>query len=449
MIVLHPDYFCLWAWVSKTVITLTAIDRLLYDRFEVSKVLVIAPLRVAHDTWSRESQKWDHLQHLRISKVLGTQKERLAALQSTADLYVINRENVHWLVKLYGLAWPFDCVIIDELSSFKSASSQRFKALRKVLPLINRIIGLTGTPAPNGLIDLWPQLYLLDRGERLGKTLTGYRETYFKPGRRNGYVVYDWLLKPDAEQAIYRRIGDICISMKAADYIKTPERIDIVHPVVLDSAARALYTEMEQEEILALSGEIIDAGSAAAVTGKLMQLANGAVYDESRKVHEVHSAKLDALEDLVEAANGRPVLVFYAYQHDQERIMARFPQAVKLESSKTIEAWNNRELPMLLAHPAGAGHGLNLQDGGSIVIWFGLTWSLELYQQANARLDRQGQKEAVTVYHLVAEGTVDEEVMKVLAGKADRQETMLAAVKARLSKYKRQEDTRCQKNKHI
>lgn len=421
--------------LGKTVITLTAVNRLLYDFFAVTKVLVIAPLRVAQDTWSREAEKWDHLRHLRISKVLGSQKERIQALTRAADIYIINRENVPWLVSHYGLNWPFDCVVIDELSSFKNAAARRFKALRKVRPLIKRIIGLTGTPAPNGLIDLWPQIYLLDRGERLGKTLTNYRDAYFRPGRRNGDMVFDWVLKPGAEEKIYQRIGDICVSMKAADYITLPERVNVTVPVSLNPDARELYAKMEREEILSLAGEVIDAGSAGVLTGKLLQLANGAVYDENHAVHEVHQAKLDALEDLIEAANGKPVLVFYAYQHDRDRIMRRFPQAVPLESNDTIRAWNAGELPLLLAHPAGAGHGLNLQDGGSTVIWFGLTWSLELYQQANARLHRQGQRNAVTVFHLVAEGTVDEEVMRVLEGKAKRQETMLAAVKARLQKY--------------
>ena len=396
---------------------------------------MIAPLRVAQDTWGRECQKWGHLRHLSISKVLGSQKARLEALSWPADIYIINRENVPWLVKHYGLNWPFDCVVIDELSSFKSASAQRFKALRKVRPLIKRIIGLTGTPTPNGLIDLWPQLFLLDQGERLGNSLIRYRDRYFRPGRRNGYVVYDWKLKDGAEDEIYSRIGDICVSMKSADYIRMPERLDVTIPVRIPPEAKALYTEMEKEEILALAGEVIDAGSAAAVTGKLLQLANGAVYDEHHEAHEVHAAKLDALEDLVEAANGKPVLVFYAFQHDRDRILVRFPAAALMENSETVRAWNAGELPLLLAHPASAGHGLNLQEGGSTVIWFGLTWSLELYQQANARLHRQGQRETVTVFHLVAEGAVDEEVMHVLAGKADRQEAMLEAVKVRLSKY--------------
>ncbi len=431
----HASGLFLDCGLGKTVTALTAIADMMFDSFEIKKTLVICPLRVAMSVWDREAEKWDHLRHLRISKVLGGQKERIRALEQPADIYVINRENVPWITDRYGLSWPFDCVVIDELSSFKSAAAQRFKALRKVRPLIKRIVGLTGTPAPNGLIDLWPQLYLLDQGERLGKSLTRYRDTYFKPGRRNGYIVYDWVLKPGAEEEIYQRIGDICVSMKAADYITMPERVDVTVPVMLDARARAAYTEMEREEILSLAGEAIDAGSAGVVTGKLMQLANGAVYDENHIAHEVHGAKLDALEDLVEAANGKPALIFYTFQHDRDRIRERFPQAVTLEDHNTIRDWNAGKIPLLLAHPAGAGHGLNLQDGGSIVIWFGLTWSLELYQQANARLHRQGQRDTVTVFHLVAEGTVDEDVMKVLDGKADRQETMLEAVKARLKNY--------------
>lgn len=424
--------------LGKTVITLTAIDALIYDRFEVRRVLVIAPLRVAEDTWTRESTKWDHLKHLRVSRVLGTEKQRLKALEQEADIYCINRENVQWLVKHYGLAWPFDMVVIDELSSFKNPSAQRFKKLRQVRPLVNWLWGLTGTPSPNGLIDLWAQMYLLDRGERLEPTVTKYRAKYFRPGNGQGYVVYEWLPRPGSEDAIYTAIGDVCVSMKAADYLKLPERVDVVYNVALDDHARQLYKEMEKETMLTLSDtEVVDAGTAGVVTGKLMQIANGAVYDEDSKVHELHEAKLDALEDLIEAANGRPVLVFYAYQHDRDRILQRFPQAIKLGGEKEIAAWNKGEIPILLAHPAGAGHGLNLQDGGNRVVWFGLTWSLELYQQANARIYRQGVKgEYVTITHLVAEGTVDEDVMKVLAGKATKQEALLAAVKAGIEKYK-------------
>lgn len=409
----------------------------MYDRFEVNKVLVVAPLRVAEDTWTKESAKWDHLRGLRVVRVLGSQAQRIRALETDADIYCINRENIPWLVKYYGTEWPFDGVVLDELSSFKSPSSKRFKAMRKVRPLIKHIVGLTGTPSPNGLIDLWAQIYLLDQGKRLGRTLTEYRNRYFNPGRRNGYVVYDWVPKDGAEDEIYRRISDICISMKACDYLKLPERVDVVRTVKLDDEAQTAYTEMKKEAVLELGpNEIVDAGTAAVVSGKLLQIANGAVYDENGKTHIIHESKLDTLEDVIEAVNGRPVLVFYAYQHDLERIMQRFPQARKLEGSAEIDAWNRGEIPILLAHPAGAGHGLNLQAGGNHIVWFGLTWSLELYQQANARIYRQGVKgERVTITHLVTEGTIDEDVMRVLDGKATRQDALLEAVKARVEKY--------------
>lgn len=370
-------------------------------------------------------------------RVLGSQAQRIRALETDADIYCINRENIPWLVKYYGTEWPFDGVVLDELSSFKSPSSKRFKAMRKVRPLIKHIVGLTGTPSPNGLIDLWAQIYLLDQGKRLGRTLTEYRNRYFNPGRRNGYVVYDWVPKDGAEDEIYRRISDICISMKACDYLKLPERVDVVRTVKLDDEAQTAYTEMEKEAVLELGpNEIVDAGTAAVVSGKLLQIANGAVYDENGKTHIIHESKLDTLEDVIEAVNGRPVLVFYAYQHDLERIMQRFSQARKLEGSAEIDAWNRGEIPILLAHPVGAGHGLNLQAGGNHIVWFGLTWSLELYQQANARIYRQGVKgERVTITHLVAEGTIDEDVMRVLDGKATRQDALLEAVKARVEKY--------------
>ena len=423
--------------MSKTVITLTTVARWMYDRFEINKVLVVAPLRVAEDTWTKESAKWDHLQGLRVVRVLGTEAQRIRALQTDADIYCINRENIPWLVKYYGARWPFDGVVLDELSSFKNSSSKRFKTMRKVRPLIKRIVGLTGTPSPNGLIDLWAQIYLLDQGERLGRTLTEYRNRYFNPGRRNGYVVYDWVPKPGAEDEIYNKISDICVSMKACDYLKLPERVDVVRPVKLAGDARAAYAEMEKEAVLELApGAVVDAGTAAVVSNKLLQIANGAVYDEDSKVHPIHHSKLDAMEDVIEAINGRPVLVFYSFQHDLERIMRRFPQAIKLEGPAEIDAWNRGEIPILLAHPAGAGHGLNLQTGGNHIVWFGLTWSLELYQQANARIYRQGVKgERVTITHLVAEGTIDEDVMKALAGKATKQDALLEAVRARIEKY--------------
>ncbi len=421
--------------MGKTSIALTAADRLMYDAFAVSKTLVIAPLRVAEDTWSRESQKWDHLQHLRVSRVLGSAKERLRALEADADVYCINRENVPWLVKHYGLKWPFELVIVDELSNFRSPSAQRFKALRKVRPLVKYLWGLTGTPRPRSLLDLWAQLYLLDQGERLGKTIGGYKAKYFTPGRRNGYVIYEWVPRPGAEEEVYRLIGDICVSMDALDYLKMPELVVTARPVALSAEARDQYEQMERDEILALEDTVIDAGSAAAVSNKLLQMAGGAVYDDEGVAHEIHTAKLDALEDILAEANGEPVLVAYRYRHELERIQARFPQAVKLDGSSTISAWNRGEIPLLLAHPAGAGHGLNLQDGGHIIVWFGPQYDLELDEQFNDRLWRQGQKDTTSVIYLVAQGTADEDAMKSLEVKAGGQKAMMEAIRARLEKY--------------
>lgn len=418
--------------LGKTSIALTAVEKLMYDRFEVSKTLVIAPLRVAEDTWSRESAKWDHLHGLRVVRVLGTEAERRAALAQKADIYCINRENTVWLVKQYGLAWPFDAVVIDELSSFRNPSSRRFKALRKVRPLIKYIWGLTGTPRPRSLLDLWAQVYLLDQGARLGKTFTEYKQRYFVPGRRNGYVVYEWLPRPGAEDEIYSRISDICISLEAKN---RPDRVDVVRPVVLSPKARSLYEKMEREAILPLAGEIIDAGSAAAVNGKLLQIAGGAVYGADHKYHPLHSDKLEVLQEVMEEANGAPVLVAYNFQHERDRILAAFPQAVTMKDSNTIAAWNRGEIPMLLIHPAGAGHGLNMQDGGHIVVWFGPTYDLELWEQLIGRLHRQGQKNTVTVICLVAEGTVDEDAMRCLDVKGNGQAAMMEAVKARVKKY--------------
>ncbi len=421
--------------MGKTSIALTAADLLLYDRFEVSKVLVIAPLRVAEDTWSRESEKWDHLRHLRISKVLGCEKTRQAALARNADVYCINRENVEWLVKYYGMDWPFDLVIIDELSNFRNPSARRFRALRKVRPLVKRLWGLTGTPRPRSLLDLWAQLYLLDQGKRLGKTFTAYRNRYFTPGRQNGYVIYEWNPRPGAEDEVYHLISDICVSLEIQGNVKMPELAETVRPVVLSPAVRSLYQSMERDAILELAEDVIDAGSAAAVNGKLLQIAGGAVYDEDHVVHELHSDKLDALEDVLEEAAGEPVLVAYRYQHERDRIMSRFPQAVQLKDSGTIAAWNRGEVPLLLAHPAGAGHGLNLQDGGHIIVWFGPTYDLELDEQFNDRLYRQGQKFTTSIIYLVAEGTVEQDAMTALRTKADGQNAMMTAIRARVRKY--------------
>ncbi len=416
--------------MGKTVTTLTAINDLMHDYLEISKVLVIAPLRVAEDTWSRETGKWDHLQHLKISKILGTEKQRLQALKEKADIYVINRENVQWLIKTLGLKWDFDMVVIDELSSFKSPSAQRFKALRKMMPMVKRIVGLTGTPAPNGYMDLWSQLYLLDRGDRLGRTLTEYRRDYFYQIQRPGFQLYE--IKPGSREMINARIKDICISMKAKDHLKQKEPLFIDSPALLSAEEKRKYKEMEKEAILELGDETITALNAAAVVNKLLQIANGAVYANDGSYVRVHNKKLDVLEELIEAANGDPVIVFYSYRHDIDRILERIPKARKLETAEDIKDWNEGKIPVLLAHPASAGHGLNLQDGGSIIIWFGLTWSLELYQQANARLHRQGQTEAVRIYHIIAEDTVDERVLKVLQGKNMRQEELLQELKAGL-----------------
>lgn len=415
--------------LGKTVITLTAVAELI-DRVEADKVLVVAPLRVAQSVWAQEAAKWDHTKHLRISRVLGTAAERRAGLARQADVYVINRENVPWLVEETGRNWPFDMVVLDELSSFKNRSSARWKALRRVRSRIKRIVGLTGTPAPNGLIDLWSQVYLLDQGEALGSTLGGYRDRYFTPGRRNGSVVYDWRLKRGAEDAIYKRLEGLCMSMKSVDHLTMPEVLYNLVKVPLSAKAKHVYDEMERDMLIELKGETITAANAAAVTGKLLQLAQGAVYDEQKRWHVIHDAKLDALEDIVEAANGKPVLVYYAFKHDLERLRIAFPDARELKTAQDVEDWNDWQIPMLLAHPDSAGHGLNLQNGGSIMVWFGLTWSLEKYQQANARLYRQGQRQAVVIHHLIAEGTVDERVMRVLAGKASLQDELMEAVKA-------------------
>ena len=422
--------------MGKSVITLTAIDELMFDYFEVSKVLVIAPLRVAKSTWDEEAAKWDHLKHLKISKVLGTEKERINALYTKADIYIINRENVKWLVDKCGKAWPFDMVVIDELSSFKSPSAQRFKALRKVRPSMKRVVGLTGTPAPNGLIDLWSQIYLLDGGERLGKTITGYRERYFLPDKRNQHIVFTYKLKEGAEEAIYEKLSDICVSMKAEDYLKLPERINNIIPIHLPKEAKEKYDQLERDLLLPLKDSDIVANTAGVLANKLLQMSNGAVYDENGDVKEIHNAKLKALEDTTEAANGKPVLIFYSYKHDLDRIKKHLKRddLTVLDTSEDIKNWNEGKIPIMLAHPASAGHGLNLQAGGNIIIWFGLTWSLELYSQANARLYRQGQKQNVIIHHLVSKGTMDEDVMKALEGKEVGQEALLNAVKARVRK---------------
>ena len=424
--------------LGKTVSTLTAVQDLLMLE-DIKRVLVIAPKRVAEDTWSTECKKWDHLNNLKISKILGTLKQRQTAIEIEADIYIINRENVTWLVNNYYNNWKWDCLVIDEFSSFKSSKSQRFRSLKKVIGRFKRVIGLTGTPAPNNLIDLWPQIYLLDQGKRLGRTLTSYRETYFTPGRSKGYVVFDYRIKPGAEEEIYKRIGDICISMKAKDYLKLPDVVYNEVQVEIPESNKALYKELKKDLIIELDNSDIVASNAAVLSNKLLQMANGAIYDEDKNIVEIHDEKLKKLLDIIEAANGNPVLVFYTFKHDLKRIQD-FLQAEKINSepiggSDCIKRWNEGKIQVLLCHPASAGHGLNLQYGGHIMVWFGLTWSLELYQQANARLYRQGQKEVVTIHHIIAKNTIDEDVMLSLKNKEINQDRLIEAVKARVNEY--------------
>lgn len=419
--------------LGKTISTLTVLDELLFDSFSVNKILVIAPKKVAESTWPAEIRKWDHTRHLRISQVLGSTKQRERALQVDADVYTINRDNVVWLVEHLGQKWDFDCVVIDELSSFKNPRAKRFRALRKVRPLMKRVIGLTGTPMPNGYLDLWSQIFLIDRGDRLGKTLTQYRNTYFIASYRPWGSVYE--LKAGAEQEINTRLKDICLSMKARDYLKLSEPRMITVPVRMTSKEKKVYEELEREYIAEIAGKTITAGTGAVVTNKLLQLANGAVYNQAKTVVPLHKHKLEALEELIEAANGEPVLVCYWFKHDRNRIKEYLKMPVReLETPKDIDDWNAGKIPVLLAHPGSCGHGLNLQDGGHILVWFGLTWSLELYEQAIARLQRQGQLNSVRVYHIITEGTVDEEVLASLQGKKNRQEALLEALKARIAR---------------
>lgn len=416
--------------LGKTVITLTALWQLALDSFDVSRVLVIAPKRVAEDTWPKELAKWEHLTGLTSSLVLGSAAERKAALQRKAFLYIINRENVAWLVKNHY--WDFDMVVIDELSSFKSNKAERFKAMKKVRPMVTRIVGLTGTPAPNTLLDLWPQMYLMDMGQRLGRFIGGFRDRFFLPDKRNREIIYSYKPREGAEDAIYALISDICISMKAADYLDMPERIDNRIEVSMSPKERKLYDDFQKDMVLSIDDEELDAANAAALSNKLLQMANGAVYGEDKKIIPIHDRKLDALEDLVEAANGKPLLVAYWYKHDLQRIKARFKNARCIDTAKDIDDWNAGKIPLALIHPASAGHGLNLQDGGCTIVWFGLTWSLELYQQLNARLWRQGQKHTVVIHHIVTKGTHDEDVMWALENKDTRQSALIEAVRARI-----------------
>lgn len=399
--------------------------------------MVIAPLRPALETWPAEIKKWDHTKHINFSIVIGSKNKRLNALEKDAEVYIINRENVQWIVEHYKRKWPFDMVVIDELSSFKSNKAQRFRALKKVRPFIKRIVGLTGTPAPNGLIDLWPQVYLLDNGETLGRTLTGYREKYFLPDKRNMQVIFSWKPKREAEQEIYKKLENLCISMKTADYLQLPERLDIKHKIEPSEEFKALYKKLEKDMLLPYDDGDIDAGTAAVLMNKLLQLSGGAVYNENGEVKLLNDEKLTALDTLIEEANGKPVLLFYAYKHERDRIKERYPEAVDIKEKSAVKDWNEGRIPILLAHPASAGHGLNLQFGGNIIIWYGLPLSLELYQQANKRIHRMGQKETVLIHHLLMKDTADSWVLDgILMSKEERQNTVLEALKARIEEMK-------------
>ncbi len=417
--------------LGKSVITLTAIFDLTLDSFLVRKVLVIAPLRVARDTWPKEIEKWDHLKGLKYTVAVGSEVQRKTALMKRAQVYIINRENVEWLISRSGIPFDFDMVVIDELSSFKSHQAKRFKSFMKVRPKIKRIVGLTGTPSANGLMDLWAQYRLLDMGERLGRFIGRFREDYFEPDKRNQQVIFSYKPKSGAEETIYKLISDITISMKGTDYLKLPELVINEVDVKLSEKEMKILDTMKRDLIATVKGEKVTAANAAALSGKLLQMANGAVYDDKDEVLHIHDRKLDALEDLIEAANGKPVLIAYWFKHDLSRIQKRFEVEV-LSTSDSIKRWNDGEISIAAIHPASAGHGLNLQAGGSTLVWFGLTWSLELYQQTNARLWRQGQKETVVIHHLIAKGTIDERVMKALKDKNNTQSALIDAVKATL-----------------
>ena len=417
--------------LGKTVITLTALNDLLFDHFEISRVLVIAPLRVARNTWPQEIGKWEHLKHLRYAVVVGTEKERREALRKSASLYIINRENVPWLVEKTD--FTYDAIVIDELSSFKNWSSKRFKALMKVRPLAKRVIGLTGTPSGNGLMDLFAEFKVLDMGQRLGRFITKYRQDYFVPDKRNGQVVFSYAPLPGAEERIYEKISDITISMEAADHLRMPELIESEYSVRMDEAEKKMYDSMCEQLVLQMKGNEVTAANAGVLSGKLVQMANGAVYTDDGATLHIHDRKLDALEDIVESMNGKPLLVAYWFRHDAERIEKRVP-CVRLDTDETIARWNRGEIPVALIHPASAGHGLNLQSGGSTLVWFGITWSLELYQQTVARLYRQGQSaKTVVVQHIIAEDTIDERILRALKRKDKTQAELIEAVKAEVT----------------
>lgn len=425
--------------LGKTIITLTAINELIYNLFEVSKVLIIAPKKVAESTWSREQIKWEHLQNLKISKVLGSTQKRIKALNTPADIYLTNRENVQWLVEYYQHDWPFDMVVIDEFSSFKNHTSKRFKSLKMIRGKIDRMVGLTGTPAPNGLMDLWAQIYLLDQGARLGKNITAYRDRYFNYSRYGDMPFGEFSIKTGSEESIKSAIQDICISMKSEDYLELPDMTYNKIYVELDAKARKKYDELEKQMVLELATGEVNVANAAALSNKLLQLSNGAVYDENRGVHQVHDCKIEAFKELVEGLNGKNALVFYTFQHDIDRIKKALSKTdLVIREFKTPQDeidWNAGKINILLAHPASTAYGLNLQDGGNHIIWFGLNWSLELYQQANKRLHRQGQTEKVIIHHLITENSRDEDVMKALEFKGDIQNELLESLKARIKKY--------------
>lgn len=417
--------------LGKTITTLTAINELMYDSFEISKVLIIAPLRVAQSTWKEEIEKWDHLNLLRYSIAVGDEKERIRALKQNSDIYIINRENVDWLVTKSGIDFNFDMLIIDELSSFKSHTSKRFKSLLKIRPYFERVVGLTGTPSSNGLMDLWAEFRILDLGERLGRYITHYRNEYFLPDKRNGVVIFSYKPQPHAEERIYRRLADMTISMKSTEYLKMPELILNELEINLDEEDQTKYKKFKKEMVMTIQEKEIDAINAASLSNKLIQLANGSIYDEDKKFYEVHNKKLDKLEEIIESANGKPVLVTYWFKADKERIEKRF-KVKEIKTVDDIKQWNMGMINLALIHPASAGHGLNLQSGGSTLVWFSLTWSLELYQQTNARLYRQGQKNTVVIHHLITKNTIDEDIMKSLKRKDKTQEALMKAVKARI-----------------
>ena len=418
--------------LGKTVTTLTAVRELLEDYFEISRVLVIAPKSVAENTWTGECAKWDHLAHLRVSVVMGTEAQRVRALAAPADIYVINRDNVVWLVRHLGSRWNFDTVIIDESSSFKNPQAQRFKALRKVRPKIRRLVLLTGTPSPNGHMDLWAQMWLIDMGERLGKTLTSYRTRYFRPGRSNGHVVYDWILRPGSHEAISDLMSDVTVSLKAEDWLEVPDFIETDIRIALSPSESKAYRDFERDQLMSLDGKDIEAVTAAALTNKLLQFTGGAMYDTEHGWHQVSDAKLRALDDILEAANGEPVLVFYQYKHELERLLDRYASMKPVAFSgapETLKAWNEGRIPLMVCQPASVQYGLNMQQGGHIIVWYTPTWNLEQYQQANARLHRQGQTHPVVCYRLICDGTVDNRVVDAVAGKDNIQEALLQMIR--------------------